>query len=46
MLTYIIVGLSGLCCCLGFVLIILLIVGIVFMRKKGQKVTEIGRAHV
>ncbi len=37
MTTYIIAALSSLCCCLGFVLMIFLIVGMLFLRKRGKK---------
>jgi hypothetical protein len=37
MTTYLIAGLSSLCCCLGFFLILFLIVGLLFLRKKGKQ---------
>lgn len=38
-MSYLICGLSCTCCCLAFVFFLLLIVGILSMRKRGKKVT-------
>ncbi len=37
MVTYIVAGLSSLCCCLGFFLLVFLVVGMLFLRKRGKK---------
>ena len=37
MTTYLIAGLSTFCCCLGFFLFLFLIVGFLFLRKKGNQ---------
>jgi hypothetical protein len=37
MTSYIISGLSCLCCCTGSLLLLFLIVGMMFLRKRGQK---------
>jgi hypothetical protein len=36
-LSIVIAALSSLCCCLGFVLFVLFLVGFLFLRKRGQK---------
>jgi hypothetical protein len=38
-MSYLIYGLSCSCCCLAFVFFLLLIVGVLSMRKRGKKVT-------
>ena len=38
-MSYLIYGLSCTCCCLAFVFFLLLIVGILSMRKRGKKVS-------
>lgn len=38
-MSYLIYGLSCTCCCLAMVFFLLLIVGILSMRKRGKKVT-------
>ena len=36
-MTYLIAGLSSLCCCMGFFLVLFLVVGMMFLRKRGKK---------
>ncbi|MFN7142639.1 MAG: hypothetical protein ACK4YP_02605 [Myxococcota bacterium] len=31
------ISLSGLCCCMGFFLLLFLVVGLLFLRKRGKK---------
>ncbi len=41
MISYLIYGLSCLCCCLFWVFVIILIVGLLRMRKKGKKANAV-----